>query len=244
MMPLVRADFGVAIQTPVGLLPVPHIIGIGRNYAEHAKEQGADVPDRPMIFTKNPASASLNGDDIVIPQVCEDREQVDYEGELAIVIGTPRAGRCLNVSEPDALDPASGIILGYCIANDVSARWWQKQGAGGQFCRGKSFDTFCPLGPHVTPASEVRDPQALALETRLNGEVVQSASTAEMIFPVGYLVAELSKGTTLIPGTVILTGTPSGVGMSRTPQRFLRAGDEVQITIESLGTLKNQVRAS
>jgi 2-keto-4-pentenoate hydratase/2-oxohepta-3-ene-1,7-dioic acid hydratase in catechol pathway len=243
MMPLVRAPFGVAIQTPAGLLPVQHIIGIGRNYAEHAKERGAEVPDRPMIFTKNPASASLNGDDIVIPPVCADREQVDYEGELAIVIGTPRGGRCRDVSERDALDPASGIILGYCIANDVSARWWQKEGAGGQFCRGKSFDTFCPLGPHVTPASKIRDPQALTLETRLNGEVVQSASTGEMVFSVGYLVAELSKGTTLIPGTVILTGTPSGVGAGRKPPRFLKAGDEVTISITGLGSITNKVRA-
>ncbi|MBL8747118.1 MAG: fumarylacetoacetate hydrolase family protein [Phycisphaerae bacterium] len=238
-MNLTRSEFGVSIRLPSGeMLPIRHIIGIGRNYAEHAKEQGAAVPDAPMIFTKNPASAVLSGDDIVIPKVCQDREQVDYEGELAVVIG--RATR--DVSESAARDPKSGIILGYCVANDVSARWWQKQGSGGQFCRGKSFDTFCPLGPRVTPAAEVRDPSALRLATKLNGETVQSASTGEMMFSPHFLVAELSKGTTLLPGTLILTGTPSGVGMARTPPRFLKAGDSVTVEVEALGSITNAVR--
>lgn len=238
-MDLLKTDLGVAIALPSGEhLPVRCIIGIGRNYPEHAKEQGAAVPEHPMVFTKNPASAVLSGDDIVIPKVCQDREQVDYEGELAVVIG--RAAR--DVSERDALDPASGVILGYCVANDVSARWWQKQGSGGQFCRGKSFDTFCPLGPRVTPARDAPDPRNLRLRTLLNGEVVQDASTAEMMFPVARLVAELSRGTTLLPGTVILTGTPSGVGMARTPPRYLKAGDTVQVEIEGLGAIANRVR--
>jgi len=224
---------------PGKLLPVRCIIGVGRNYAEHAKEQGADVPDRPMFFTKNPASAILSGDAIVIPRACQDREQVDYEGELAVVIG--RAAR--DVPESIALDPSKGPVLGFCVANDVSARWWQKQGSGGQFYRGKSFDTFCPLGPRVTPAAEVRNVQSLRLTTRLNGEVVQSASTAEMIFSVAHIVAELSRGTTLLPGTVILTGTPSGVGMARNPQRFLREGDAVEVEIEGLGSIANRIKA-
>jgi 2-keto-4-pentenoate hydratase/2-oxohepta-3-ene-1,7-dioic acid hydratase in catechol pathway len=135
------------------------------------------------------------------------------------------------------------VVLGYCVANDVSARWWQKQGSGGQFCRGKSFDTFCPLGPRVTPASEVRDPQSLRLRTLLNGEEVQSASTGEMMFKIAFLIAELSRGTTLLPGTVILTGTPGGVGMARTPPRYLRPGDAVTIEIEGLGSITNRVRA-
>lgn len=239
-MRFVHTPFGVSVSLPGGgELPLRHIIGVGRNYVEHAREQGAAVPERPMIFTKNPASACLDGDDIVIPKVCQDREQVDYEGELAVIIG--RAAR--DVSEGDAADPKSGVVLGYCIANDVSARWWQKEGAGGQFCRGKSFDTFCPLGPEVTPASEVRDPNSLTLTTRLNGEVVQSASTGQMMFSCRYLVAELSRGTTLLPGTVILTGTPSGVGMARTPPRYLRPGDTVTVEITGLGTLTNRVRA-
>lgn len=239
-MNLSRSTLGVSIALPTGeSLPIRHIIGIGRNYAEHAKEQGAATPDAPMIFTKNPASASLNADDIVIPKICQDREQVDYEGELAIVIGK----KARDVTEAQARDPKAGFILGYCVANDVSARWWQKQGSGGQFCRGKSFDTFCPLGPRVTPAAEVPNPSALRLTTKLNGETVQSASTGEMMFSPHYLVAELSRGTTLLPGTVILTGTPSGVGIARTPPRFLVAGDTVTIEIEGLGSITNTVRA-
>lgn len=238
-MDLIRTELGVAVRLPSGeSLPVRHIIGVGRNYAEHAKEQGAVTPDAPMIFTKNPASAILSGDDIVIPRICQDREQVDYEGELAIVIGRPAR----DISEAQARDAASGYVLGYCIANDVSARWWQKQGSGGQFCRGKSFDTFCPLGPRITPASAVPDPGNLLLRTMLNDEVVQSASTGEMMFSPAYLVAELSRGTTLLPGTVILTGTPSGVGMARTPPRYLRAGDTVRVEIEGLGSIANRVR--
>lgn len=246
-MELVRIDHGVGVTLPDGVLPIRQILGIGRNYAEHAHEQGADVPDRPMVFSKNPAAASLDGDRIVIPRVCQEREQVDYEGELAVVIG--RAAR--DVDETEALKgiESGGPLLGYCIANDVSARWWQKQGSGGQFYRGKSFDTFCPLGPRITPAHEIADPQALIVETRLNGERVQHAPTSVMIFGVAHLVAELSRGTTLLPGTVILTGTPSGVGMSRSPQRFLRDGDEVAISIgtddrpDLLGTLRNRVSA-
>jgi len=236
-MELIRSEWGVSVRLPGGeALPVRHIIGVGRNYLEHAKEQGLQAPDRPMIFTKNPASAALSGDDIVIPRACTDREQVDYEGELAILIGR----RCRDVSESDA----AGYVLGYCCANDVSARWWQKEGAGGQFCRGKSFDTFCPLGPRITPTAQIPNPAALRLVTRLNGEVVQNASTGEMAFSPLYLVAELSRDTTLLPGTVILTGTPSGVGMARTPPRYLRPGDMVEVEIEGIGTLRNTVRAS
>lgn len=238
-MNIIRADFGVAVQMASGAaLPIRHIIGIGRNYAEHAKEQGAAVPDRPMIFTKSPAAACLSGDEIIIPTICQDQEQVDWEGELAIIIG--RAAR--DVSEREAADPGSGIVLGYAVANDVSARWWQKTGSGGQFCRGKSFDTFCPLGPRVTAAASVADPGRLAIRTMVNGEVMQSGSTSDMIFSCAVLVAELSRGTTLMPGTAILTGTPSGVGMSRTPPRYLREGDTVTVDIEMLGSITNRVR--
>ncbi len=235
-MDLFRTPFGVAVRLPGGdALPIRHIIGVGRNYVEHAKEQGAKPPDRPMIFTKNPASASLDGDAIVIPKVCQDREQVDFEGELGFVIGKP----CRDVAEREALS----FVLGYCIGNDVSARWWQKEGAGGQFCRGKSFDTFCPVGPRLTPTAEVRDPGDLRLTTLVNGETMQDASTGEMTFSVPYLVAELSRGTTLVPGTLVLTGTPSGVGMARNPPRFLRAGDEVEVRISGLGSIRNRVEA-
>jgi 2-keto-4-pentenoate hydratase/2-oxohepta-3-ene-1,7-dioic acid hydratase in catechol pathway len=243
-MNLVRTPLGVEIQTPAGPLPVRHIIGVGRNYAEHAKEQGAALPTRPMIFAKNPASACLSGDDIVIPRVARDPatggEQTDFEAELAVVIGAGPGGRfCRDVAEAEA----ARYILGYTAANDVSARWWQKEGSGGQFNRGKSFDTFCPLGPRVVPSAEVPDPQDLRVICRVNGAVMQDGHTRDMIFSVARLVWDLSRGTTLLPGTVILTGTPSGVGMARTPPVWLRDGDVVEVEVEKIGVLKNGVRA-
>ncbi len=232
-LPILRSADGIAIGLPSGPLAVSLVVGVGRNYAEHAKEQGAELPTSPMIFTKSHASCCLCGDAIRLPIACRDQEQVDYEGELAIVIGT----RARNVKASDAFEH----VLGYCCGNDVSARWWQKQGSGGQFFRGKSFDTFCPLGPHVTPRSKIENPDALRLRTRLNGEIVQDASTSEMTFGVATLVSELSRDATLPAGTVILTGTPSGVGMARSPQRFLRAGDVVEVEIDGLGVLRNAV---
>ncbi len=186
-----------------------------------------------MVFTKYAGSACLNGDPIIVPTVCQDREQVDFEGELAVVIGA--AAR--DVSKADAMRH----VLGYCVANDVSARWWQKSGSGGQFFRGKSFDTFCPLGPAVTPASSVPNPAALRIVTKVNGQVMQDGSTGDMIFDVATLVSDLSRGLTLLPGTVILTGTPSGVGMARNPPQYLKHGDQVEISIDGLGTLRNTV---
>jgi 2-keto-4-pentenoate hydratase/2-oxohepta-3-ene-1,7-dioic acid hydratase in catechol pathway len=233
-MHLIRSNTGIAVHTDSGrILPLVHLLGIGRNYAEHAKEQGAAVPDAPMVFTKNAAAGCLHGDDIVVPKVCQDREQVDFEGELAVIIG--RAAR--DVSKADAL----GCVLGYACANDVSARWWQKSGSGGQFFRGKSFDTFCPIGPEVVAANTITNPNALRLTTRVNGQVMQEASTGEMIFDVTTLISDLSRGMTLLPGTVILTGTPSGVGMARTPPVWLKHGDVVEVEIEKIGTLKNRV---
>ncbi|MCA9292739.1 MAG: fumarylacetoacetate hydrolase family protein [Phycisphaerales bacterium] len=243
---------GVAAEALVegNVLPVRQIIGIGRNYAAHAREQNLQTPERPLVFTKNPSSAILHEQDIVIPRVCRDadgealpaeaypdQEQVDYEGELAVVIGAP-----VRDAAPSALVGADSPILGICCANDVSARWWQKQGSAGQYVRGKSFDTFCPLGPHVVPIADVPALDAIAVETRVNGEVMQRDTTASMMFPVVQLIAELSRGTTLVPGTVILTGTPSGVGMARTPPRFLRAGDVVEVEVEGVGVLRNRVR--
>ncbi|MHC5023568.1 MAG: fumarylacetoacetate hydrolase family protein [Planctomycetota bacterium] len=212
----------------------PAIFGIGRNYAEHAAEMGGDAPARPLVFMKNPASVIGHGEAIRIPAICrEPRPQVDYEGELAVILD--RDAR--NVPERDALS----VVRGYAPANDVSARWWQKEGAGGQFVRGKSFDTFCPLGP-IIAAAAVPDPQALRLVTTLNGDVMQEAHTSAMIFPVARLIAELSRGLTLLAGTVILTGTPAGVGAARTPPRFLQDGDEVEVTIEVVGAVRNLVR--
>lgn len=239
--PFTRVDGRIAIdRTALGLAPLPvsYITCVGRNYADHAKEMKSDLPERPMLFTKNPASCVLSGEPIVIPAICRDREQVDYEGELAIVIG--RA--CKDASEADALAP-DGPVLGLCVANDVSARWWQKEGAGGQFVRGKSFDTFCPVGPHVTSLASIPDPNRLNLKTTLSGEPVQRASTADMIFPLARLIAECSAGTTLLPGSLILTGTPAGVGHGQTPPRYLTPGDTVRVEIEGLGAIENPVTA-
>ncbi len=250
-MNLIRTSVGAGVRTDAAIVPFHTILGIGRNYAEHAREQGLAPPESILVFTKNPAAACLDGDDIVIPKACQDAakggDQVDFEGELAVIIGT--AAR--DVTQAQAL----GHVLGYCCANDVSARWWQKQGAGGQFWRGKSFDTFCPLGPRIVPAAEVPDPQALRLVTRVNGKVMQDAPMSDMVFPIATIISELSSGLTLLPGTVILTGTPGGVGMARTPPQWLREGDEVEVEITTqgapalqsgagsgLGTLRNRVR--
>jgi 2-keto-4-pentenoate hydratase/2-oxohepta-3-ene-1,7-dioic acid hydratase in catechol pathway len=211
----------------------PAILAIGRNYADHAAEMGGAVVGHPMVFMKNPASVVANGDAIIIPAICREHgPQVDWEGELAIIIDRD----CRDVPEASAL----AAVRGYAVANDVSARWWQKEGSGGQFCRGKSFDTFCPLSEMV-PAAAVGDPQSLAIRTRVNGVVMQESSTSMMLFPVARLVSELSRGMTLAAGTVILTGTPAGVGAARKPPVFLKHGDVVEVEIERVGTLRNAV---
>lgn len=238
-MQLLRTTFGVAVLLPSGEpIHIRHIMGIGMNYAAHAREQGKGLPERPVLFTKNPAAAILHGDEVVVPRVCQEREQVDFEGELGVILARPDMKPIRDIGKSDAMF----CVLGYCCANDVSARWWQKEGSGGQFCRGKSFDTFCPLGPAVTPAASVPNPHALRLQTRVNGVTMQNATTADMIFDIPTLVSELSRGTTLLPGTLILTGTPSGVGMARSPQVFLKHDDRVEVEIEGLGTLCNRVR--
>ena len=211
----------------------PAIIGIGRNYADHAKEMGGAVPTRPLVFMKNPACIIGDGETIVIPLICtEGGPQVDFEGELAVILDHD----CRDVAEECALE----MVRGYAVANDVSARWWQNEGAGGQFSRGKSFDTFCPMSALVR-ASQVADPQNLRIQTRVSGELMQDASTSQMIFPVRRLISDLSRGMTLLAGTIILTGSPSGVGHARKPPRYLRGGDCVEISIEGVGSLTNRV---
>jgi len=246
-MELYRETDGLArVRLPdgAGLLLI-QVLGIGRNYVAHAAEQGLKAPERPLVFTKSPASIIFDGEPIVIPDLCCDQatggpEQVDYEAELAVIIAKPAR----DVPVRTALE----YVLGYCCANDVSARWWQKHGSGGQYCRGKSFDTFCPLGPRVIPASEL-DPTSLRVRSRVGHptpggdgmETMQDDTTASMTFGVAGLIAELSRGTTLLAGTVILTGTPSGVGMARTPPRYLRAGEHVEVEIDGVGVLRNPV---
>lgn len=238
-MNLIRTQFGVAVELSSGqLLPIRHIIGIGLNYAAHAHEQGKGVPERPVLFTKNPVSAVLTGESIVIPRACQDREQVDFEAELGVIVGTRPNGQFVKDVSPDE---AMASVFGYVCANDVSARWWQKDGSGGQFNRGKSFDTFCPVGPVVVTPEKVVNPQELRIVCRVNGVVMQDSNTSDMIFPVATLISEISRGTTIMPGTLLVTGTPSGVGFARKPQVFLKHGDVVEVEIERLGTLKNRV---
>ncbi|RMH06718.1 MAG: DUF2437 domain-containing protein [Nitrospirae bacterium] len=215
------------------LAPVcpPTILCIGLNYRFHAQETGATVPEYPVLFIKAANALNNPGDPIVIPAVAPN--EVDYEGELAVVIGRPAK----NVSRQDALS----YVLGYTCANDVSARRWQKDRGGRQWCRGKSFDTFCPLGPCLVASEDIPQPNALRIKTVLNGTVMQDWTTEDMIFDVPTLISFLSQGTTLLPGTVILTGTPHGVGFTRTPPVFLRDGDTVTIEIERIGALTNPV---
>ncbi len=212
--------------------PVPRpgkVIGVARNYPAHASEAGASTPEEPVLFLK--ASSAVIGpeDEIVLPAASR---TVDYEGELAVVIG--------RVAKELAAREALAHVAGYTAANDVSARDYQD--IRGQRFIGKSFDTFAPLGPALVTRDEVPDPQSLALRTRVSGEILQDASTKEMTFPVAELVAFASRIMTLEPGDVILTGTPAGVGRSRTPPRWLQDGDLVEVQIENVGMLRSYVR--
>lgn len=219
------------------LAPVapPNILGIGLNYLSHAREIGRPLPEFPMIFVKTTNTVQNPGDPIILPRSQNTSHEVDYECELAVVIG--RTAK--NVPRERALEH----VLGYTIANDVSARDWQFKWGGGQFCQGKGFDTFCPLGPVLVTPDELPEPGRLAIRTRVNGELRQSSSTADLIFDVPALIAFLSASKTLLPGTVLLTGTPSGVGAAFSPPRFLLPGDTVEIEIEGIGTLSNPVIA-
>ena len=209
------------------------VLGIGLNYHQHAQEQGLEVPRYPVLFMKNPAAVTNPGDPIQLPPSCMKTPEVDYEAELAVVIG--KAAK--DVSAAEALN----FVFGYTAANDVSARRWQGKRGAGQWVRGKSFDTFCPLGPELVTADELQDPQDLRLTCVLNGQVMQDTNTSDMIFSVAELISFLSSGTTLLPGSVILTGTPGGVGYSRKPPVYLMPGDTVKVTVEGIGTLSNPV---
>ena len=223
-------------ETVAGKLLAPivpsAILCIGLNYRKHAAESNSPLPKFPVLFVKSAGAVQNPGDPIFLPRRLRS-DKVDYEAELAVVIG--RAAK--NVSRENALD----YVLGYTCANDVSARDWQKEGGGGQWCRGKSFDTFCPLGPVIVTPDELRDPHALKISARVNGETLQDWTTGDMIFDIATIIEFLSSSNTLLPGTVILTGTPHGVGMARTPPRWLLAGDVAEIEIEKIGVLRNPV---
>jgi 2-keto-4-pentenoate hydratase/2-oxohepta-3-ene-1,7-dioic acid hydratase in catechol pathway len=204
------------------------VICVGLNYRDHAEETGATPPERPILFAKWPSALIGPGEAIVIPAITT---QVDYEAELGVVIGS----RVRGVSAENALE----AVAGYICVNDVSAR--DLQFSDGQWARGKSLDTFCPVGPGVVAARELPDPQALGIRTRLNGELMQDSTTASMIFSVAEIVAFASEAITLEPGDLIATGTPAGVGFARTPPVWLQPGDEVTIEIDGIGALSNPV---
>jgi 2-keto-4-pentenoate hydratase/2-oxohepta-3-ene-1,7-dioic acid hydratase in catechol pathway len=218
------------VSQPFDLNSVTNILCIGLNYRRHAIESNMPIPERPILFIKPTSTLCSHGDDIILPQT----DELDYECELAVIIG--KAAK--NVSEDDALS----YVLGYTCANDVSARDWQLR-LDKQWARGKSFDTFCPLGPHLVPASEIPDPNALRIQTRVNGVTLQDSNTRDMIFSVREIISYLSHGMTLLPGTVILTGTPEGVAMGRSPSPWLKVGDVTEIEIEGIGVLRNTVVA-
>lgn len=229
---LSATDRSVQIARLLAPLTPTAILCIGLNYRQHAAETNAPIPSFPVLFVKNPAAVQDPGAPIVLPRWLRS-DKVDYECELAVIIGK----KARNVPRERALD----YVAGYTCANDVSGRDWQKEGGGSQWCRGKSFDTFCPLGPCVVTPDALPNPNSLRISTTVDGEVLQDSSTADMIFDVPTLIEFLSGSTTLLPGTVILTGTPQGVGMARTPQRFLRAGETVTVEIEQIGKLVNPV---
>ena len=210
----------------------PQVWCIGQNYKKHAEELGMALPEFPVLFAKGVNTVIASGDTIELPQRAKSAE-VDYECELVLVIGE----ECKDVSREQALE----YIAGYMCGNDVSARDWQIKKGGSQWCRGKSFDTFGPVGPYLVTKDEVGNPNVLRIRTILNGVTVQDANTNDMIFDVPAIVSFLSESTTLLPGTLIFTGTPQGVGMGRKPQLWLKDGDEVSIVIEKVGTLTNRV---
>jgi len=218
-LPLVEGN--PRIGAPVGV--VPKFLGIGLNYRDHAEETGMPIPDVPIVFAKASSCVSGPYDGVLAPKGFD---RMDYEVELAIVIGT----RAKRVAEAEALDH----VAGYTIGNDVSERSLQKGGPG-EWIKAKSYDSFGPLGPWLVTTDEVPDPQRLDLALDLNGARMQTGSTSTMIFGVAALVAYISKFMTLMPGDVITTGTPPGVGMARNPRVFLKPGDEIRATISGLG---------
>ena len=227
------ADGGAPLADVTLQAPIPRpgkIICIGQNYRGHVRETNAAMPETPVIFAKYGNAVVGPGEPVVLPAAVE---RPDYEGELGVVIGR----RCRNVPEAQALD----YVAGYVAVNDVSARDWQFRNS--QWTLGKTPDTFCPMGPALVTADEIGDPQDLGLRTIVSGEVLQQGHTSDMIFSVAHLIWDMARIMTLEPGDVIATGTPSGVGFTRTPPRYLRPGDVVRIEIERIGALENPVVA-
>jgi len=231
-----RKDTGEVAQVAKLLAPLEprDIICIGLNYRQHAAEGNQPIPEFPVVFMKNSGTLQNPGDPIVLPRRLKS-DAVDYECELAVILKK----ECHNVSKASAFD----YVLGYTCANDVSARDWQMKFGGSQWCRGKTFTTFCPLGPCLTTTDEITNPNSLGIRTILNGQTMQDWNTNDMIFDVPTLIEFLSGSTRLAAGTVILTGTPHGVGGARKPPIFLQPGDTVTIEIDGIGALTNPVVA-
>ena len=213
---------------PLSITRPGKIVCVGLNYHDHAEEGGQDLPKAPLLFAKWPNTLIGHGEPIVLPA---EAKEVDYEAELGVVIGTTAK----HVAERDALDH----VQGYICVNDVSAR--DLQFGDGQWTRGKSPDSFCPVGPRLVAREEIADPQALAIRCVLNGQTMQDSSTSQMIFSVAEIIAYVTRVITLEPGDLIATGTPAGVGVFRDPKILLKDGDEVSVEIEGLGTLTNPV---
>ncbi|CAB4380407.1 hypothetical protein RhiirA5_356113 [Rhizophagus irregularis] len=223
------------LLTPLEPSKIPIIRCIGLNYREHAIETSKPIPKYPILFIKPSSSLQNPFDKIRIPTLVSNN-QVDYEAELAVIIGKD----CKDVSKEDALQ----YVLGYTASNDVSARKWQDSRLGsGQWCFSKGFDTFCPIGPQLVSPSIIKDPNSLRIRTRLNdnNQLLQDSNTSDMIFNVAELISFLSQGTTLQAGSLILTGTPQGVGYTRKPPIYLQHNDKIEIEIEQIGTLTNLV---
>lgn len=239
LIPVDQARFGAPVPRPRSIL------ALGVNYHEHIKEMNATPAATPMGFYKSVSSVVGPGADIILPDAHPD--MVDFEGEFAAVIGKT----CHNVSEEAALDH----VAGYTVVNDVSARNWigSAQTAQGMIntviawehnILGKQFPTFCPMGPVMVTRDEIKDPHDLKLETRLNGKLMQSTNTSDLVFDIAHTISYYSKYITFIPGDVIVTGSPSGVGFSRKPPVFMKDGDVVEVSVEKIGTLRNTVRAA
>jgi 2-keto-4-pentenoate hydratase/2-oxohepta-3-ene-1,7-dioic acid hydratase in catechol pathway len=225
----VRVSAGQA-QLLAPVIDPQKIVCIGLNYRDHAAESGAHIPAEPVLFSKFSTTLIGHGQSIMLPPVSK---EVDYEAELVLVVGK----KARNLSTTTAL----GYLAGYTIGHDVSARDWQLKKDGRQWLAGKTFDTFAPMGPWLVTADQIPDPNALDIRLRLNGTIMQDSNTGQMIFRVADLLAYISQVVTLMPGDLVFTGTPSGVGFTRKPPVFLKGGDFVEIEIAQLGVLRNPV---
>ncbi|MFD1357227.1 fumarylacetoacetate hydrolase family protein [Fictibacillus halophilus] len=229
------ADYTYPLEEVHLLAPIPrpskNVFCIGKNYRDHAIEMGseADIPEDIMVFSKAPTAVIGHGEGI--PSHSKVTDQLDYEGELAVVIGKTGTG----ITKEEAMD----YVFGYTIINDITARDLQQKHK--QFLLGKSLDGTCPMGPWIVHHSEIPNPEILMIETKVNGEVRQKGNTSDFIFDIRTMIAELSKGMTLEAGDIIATGTPAGVGKGMKPPVFLKAGDTIEISIEGIGTLRNEI---